>query len=114
MHPVVAPSRSSQTRSVLARFLERVSGNGIFTDVMRLMALRTSSRSAAPAGVNATPSNRLARRSLIGWNMSVKPSERAEVRSGAPQPDFPLVSLRLKRSLFTQVLECNLDAFVID
>src|SRR5258708_36071670 len=75
MHPVVAPSRSSQTRSVLARFLERVSGNGIFTDVMRLMALRTSSRSAATVDVNATPSNRLAtRRDLHGWNMWVKPS----------------------------------------
>src|SRR6266850_6301897 len=105
MHPVVAPSRSSQTRSVLARFLDRPSGNGIFTEVTRLMALRTSSRSAATAEVNATPSNRLAtRRDLNGWNMRVKPSVgKSFQRSGGPQV-----------SLFTQVLECNLDAFVIE
>src|SRR5882757_7871034 len=105
MHPVVAPSRSSQTRSVLARFLDRLSGNGIFTEVTRLMALRTSSRSAATVEVNATPSNRLAtRRDLNGWNMWVKPSVgKSFQRSGGPQV-----------SLFTQVLECNLDAFVIE
>src|SRR5215831_18973706 len=50
MHPVVAPSRSSHTRSVLARFLVRFSGNGILTEVTRFMTLRTSSRSAALAG----------------------------------------------------------------
>src|SRR5262245_14796421 len=50
MHPVVAPSRSSHTRSVLARFLVRLSGNGILTEVTRFMTLRTSSRSAAFAG----------------------------------------------------------------
>src|SRR6266481_3225234 len=105
MHPVVAPSRSSQTRSVLARFLDRPSENGIFTEVTRLMALRTSSRSAATAEVNATPSNRLAtRRDLNGWNMWVKPSVgKSFQRSGGPQV-----------SLFTEVLECNLDAFVIE
>src|SRR5882672_292502 len=105
MHPVVAPSRSSQTRSVLARFLDRPSGNGIFTEVTRLMALRTSSRSAATAEVNATPSNRLAtRRDLNGWNMWVKPSVgKSFQRSGGPQV-----------SLFTEGLECNLDAFVIE
>src|SRR5712671_395392 len=104
MHPVVAPSRSSQTRSVLARFLDRPSGNGIFTEVTRLMALRTSSRSAATAEVNPTPSNRLAtRRDLNGWNMWVNlPSVRVS-KGAAPQV-----------SLFTQVLECNLDAFVIE
>jgi hypothetical protein len=32
MHPVVAPSRSSQTRSVFARFRLRFSGNGILTE----------------------------------------------------------------------------------
>src|SRR6202030_1330990 len=101
MHPVVAPSRSSQTRSVFARFLERVSGNGIFTDVMRLMALRTSSRSAATVDVNATPSNRLAtRRDLNGWNMSVKPSVGKSFQRSGGSPV----------SLLSQVLECKLDA----
>src|SRR5258707_11719461 len=104
MHPVVAPSRSSQTRSVLARFLGRPSGNGIFTEVTRLMALRTSSRSAATVEVNATPSNRLAtRRDLNGWNMWVKPSVgKSFQRSGGP-----LVLL------FIQGLVCQLDAFFI-
>src|SRR5215468_9534587 len=50
MHPVVVPSRSSHTRSVLARFLVRFSGNGILTEVTRFMTFRTSSRSAAFAG----------------------------------------------------------------
>jgi hypothetical protein len=61
MHPVVAPSRSSQTRSVLARFLDRLSGNGIFTEVTRLIALRTSSRSAAKtnAAINAARARRV-------------------------------------------------------
>src|SRR5260370_12616243 len=104
MHPVAASSRSSQTRSVLARFLDRPSGNGIFTEVTRLMALRTSSRSAATAEVNATPSNRLAtRRDLNGWNMWVKPSVgKSFQRSGGPQ-----------MSPFTEGLECNLGGFVL-
>src|SRR5260370_39982711 len=87
MHPVVAPSLSSQTRSVHARLLDRPSGNGIFTEVTRLMALRTSSRSAATAEVNATPSNRLAtRRDLNGWNMWGKPCVgKSFQRSGGPQ-----------------------------
>src|SRR5258705_6296634 len=105
MHPVVAPSRSSQTRSVLARFLDRPSGNGIFTEVTRLMALRTSSRSAATAEVNATPSNRLAtRRDLNGWNMWVKPSVGKRFqRSGGPP-----------KSLFTQGPECKPDVLVLE
>src|SRR5262249_2806334 len=70
MHPVVAPSRSSQTRSVFARFLDRVSGNGILPDVMRLMALRTSSRSAARAGATTRADSRIARRTgLADWNI---------------------------------------------
>src|ERR1700730_17350656 len=74
MHPVVAPSRSSQTRSVFARFLVRVSGYGILTDVTRLMTLRTSSRSAALAGVSTTPSSRLAmRRGLVGGSIWENP-----------------------------------------
>src|SRR5260370_11655432 len=105
MQPVVAPSRSSQTRSVFARFLDRPSGNGIFTEVTRLMALRTSSRSAATVEVNATPSNRLAtRRDLNGWNMWVKPFVgKSFQRSGGPQV-----------ALFTPGLEANLDALVIE
>src|SRR5215475_6933234 len=105
MHPVVAPSRSSQTRSVLARFLDRFSGNGIFTEVTRLMALRTSSRSAATVEVNATPSNRLVRRAdLNGWNMWVHPSV---IR--VPQGNAWAFARRPQGSLFTQILECNLD-----
>src|SRR5712664_1417595 len=60
MQPVVVPPRSSQTRSVFARFLVRVSGYGIFTDVTRLMTLRTSSRSAAETGIHAVPNSRIA------------------------------------------------------
>src|SRR5258708_30531478 len=102
---VVAPSRSSQTRSVLARFLDRPSGNGIFTEVTRLMALRTSSRSAATAEVNATPSNRLAtRRDLNGWNMWVKPSVgKSFQRSGGAQV-----------ALFVPVLSVNLVSSFIE
>src|SRR5215467_10888633 len=59
MQPVVVPPRSSQTRSVLARLLVRVSGYGIFTDVTRLMTLRTSSRSAAETGIHAAPNGRI-------------------------------------------------------
>src|SRR5262245_6640063 len=61
MQPVVAPSRSSQTRSVFARFRGRFSGNGIFTEVMRLIALRTSSRSAAFAPTHEIHSTRPAK-----------------------------------------------------
>src|SRR5262249_57796208 len=60
MQPVVVPPRSSQTRSVFALFLVRLSGYGIFTDVTRLMTLRTSSRSAAETGMHATPDSRIA------------------------------------------------------
>ena len=69
-HLTTDTSRSSHTRSVLARFLERFSGYGIFTDVIRLMALRTSSRSAALAGVSTRPSRTmLRRRDLSDWNI---------------------------------------------
>src|SRR5436190_18281012 len=81
MQPVVAPSRSNHTRSVFARFLVRFSGNGIFTDVTRLMALRTSSRSAALMEVGATARSKHARRGLIGWNIW-EISGRAAVRRG--------------------------------
>src|SRR5688572_24619859 len=77
MHPVVAPSRSSHTRSVLARLRARFSGYGIFTDVTRLMALRTSSRSAAWPGAATRASSRLARtRDLACWNIcEIPPNE---------------------------------------
>src|SRR5258708_39719912 len=58
--PVVVPPRSSQTRSVFARFLVRLSGYGILTDVTRLTTLRTSSRSAADAGGQEMPCSRTA------------------------------------------------------
>src|SRR5580693_1768498 len=82
MQPVVAPSRSNHTRSVFARFRCKFSGNGILTDVTRLMALRTSSRSAALAQVSAAATSRHARRrDLIGWNIW-ETSKGARVRRG--------------------------------
>src|SRR6202035_2252342 len=88
MQPVVAPSRSSHTRSVRARLRSKFSGNGILTDVTRLMALRTSSRSAALAQVSAAATSRHARgrdltrrRDLIGWDIW-ETSESAGVRRG--------------------------------
>src|SRR6185503_8469219 len=89
MHPVVAPSRSSHTRSVLARFLARFSGYGIFTDVTRLMALRTSSRSAAVEETAGTQASRLARKTdLAGWNIWKNPpvETRARGRTGGLFP----------------------------
>src|SRR5262245_3361935 len=72
----MAPSRSSHTRSVLARFRARFSGYGIFTDVTRLMALRTSSRSAACDEAAPTPSSKVAKRKgLAGWNIWENPPE---------------------------------------
>ena len=54
-----------------------VSGNGIFTDVTRLMTLRTSSRSAAVADVNGTHSRKLAKKKgLADWSIG-KPPKRA-------------------------------------
>src|SRR5437899_7181498 len=72
MQPVVVPPRSSQTRSVLARFLVRVSGYGIFTEVTRLMTLRTSSRSAAETGMLAVPNSTIASIRYAGlWSMGI-------------------------------------------
>src|SRR6185503_16220771 len=99
MHPVVAPSRSSHTRSVLARFLARFSGYGIFTDVTRLMALRTSSRSAAVEDAAATQASRLARKTdLAGWNIWKNPpvdlrAPRTKRRLGPPIKVEPTVQL---------------------
>src|SRR5262249_57570580 len=71
MQPVVVPPpRSSQTRSVLARFLVRFSGYGILTDVTRLTTLRTSSRSAADAGGQEMPCSRTAStKSVDFWSI---------------------------------------------
>src|SRR6266480_6667901 len=101
MQPVVAPSRSNHTRSVLARFLVRFSGNGIFTDVTRLMALRTSSRSAALMEVGATARSKHARRrGLIGWNIweNLRKSRSTQRRPGIV---FPLARGRVQVELPT-------------
>src|SRR5262245_41560147 len=96
MQPVVAPSRSSHTRSVLARFLGRFSGKGIFTDVTRLIALRTSSRSAAGLGVAARARSRMAGTTdLACWSICEIPPRTPDFfrRVGARSQAEPTVEL---------------------
>src|SRR5215475_4615121 len=55
MQATVAPLVSSWTRSVRAWLFCRFCGKGIFTPAIRLMTIRTCSRSAAVAEETAAP-----------------------------------------------------------
>jgi hypothetical protein len=65
-HATVEPFVSSWTRSVRAKLLRRFSGKGIFTPAIRLMTMRTCSRSAA---------------SMVNWKPTVRAPARAIVLS---------------------------------